>query len=147
MGHRGSGMNMLQSSDQRMKSIKENTILSFNAAARHPLDFIEFDVQVSLNLFLRRIIFFLFSFFLGGQWRQNGIRPSPVCLGTRVWSTHTCTLKTKSNKVAGQLSPIQIMGIVGRLFCCHGQALYPQSKKPCLLSLLFPRIQIYLINN
>ncbi|KAH9774161.1 glycerophosphodiester phosphodiesterase GDPD1 [Citrus sinensis] len=45
MGHRGSGMNMLQSSDQRMKSIKENTILSFNAAARHPLDFIEFDVQ------------------------------------------------------------------------------------------------------
>lgn len=60
-------MNMLQSSDQRMKSIKENTILSFNAAARHPLDFIEFDVQVSLNLFLRRIIFFLFFlFFLGG---------------------------------------------------------------------------------
>lgn len=56
-------MNMLQSSDQRMKSIKENTILSFNAAARHPLDFIEFDVQVSLNLFLRRIIFFLFFFF------------------------------------------------------------------------------------
>ncbi|KAH9774160.1 glycerophosphodiester phosphodiesterase GDPD1 [Citrus sinensis] len=47
MGHRGSGMNMLQSSDQRMKSIKENTILSFNAAARHPLDFIEFDVQVT----------------------------------------------------------------------------------------------------
>ncbi|KAH9709795.1 glycerophosphodiester phosphodiesterase GDPD3 [Citrus sinensis] len=45
MGHRGSGMNMLQSSDQRMKSMKENTILSFNAAARHPLDFIEFDVQ------------------------------------------------------------------------------------------------------
>ncbi|KAL9421119.1 hypothetical protein AB3S75_038643 [Citrus x aurantiifolia] len=47
MGHRGSGMNTLQSSDQRMKSIKENTILSFNAATRHPLDFIEFDVQVT----------------------------------------------------------------------------------------------------
>lgn len=46
-GHRGSGMNMLQSPDKRMKSIKENTILAFNAAANFPLDFIEFDVQVS----------------------------------------------------------------------------------------------------
>lgn len=50
-------MNMLQSCDQRMKSIKENTILSFNAATRHPLDFIEFDVQVSLIPFLFLIIF------------------------------------------------------------------------------------------
>lgn len=65
-------MNMLQSSDQRMKSMKENTILSFNAAARHPLDFIEFDVQVSLNLFLRRIIFFLFFFFLF-SWGGGGL--------------------------------------------------------------------------
>ncbi|XP_044488837.1 glycerophosphodiester phosphodiesterase GDPD1, chloroplastic-like [Mangifera indica] len=47
MGHRGSGMNMLQSSDKRMKSIKENTILAFNAATNLPLDFIEFDVQVT----------------------------------------------------------------------------------------------------
>ncbi|KAK4841490.1 hypothetical protein QYF36_005391 [Acer negundo] len=47
MGHRGSGMNMLQSSDQRMKSIKENSILSFNAATQFPIDFIEFDVQVT----------------------------------------------------------------------------------------------------
>ncbi|KAK1553341.1 hypothetical protein Q3G72_033199 [Acer saccharum] len=47
MGHRGSGMNMLQSSDQRMKSIKENSILSFNAASKFPIDFIEFDVQVT----------------------------------------------------------------------------------------------------
>ncbi|CAN1838280.1 Glycerophosphodiester phosphodiesterase GDPD3 [Linum perenne] len=47
MGHRGSGMNMLQSSDSRMKSIKENTLLSFNSAAKLPLDFIEFDVQVT----------------------------------------------------------------------------------------------------
>ncbi|CAN0929182.1 Glycerophosphodiester phosphodiesterase GDPD1, chloroplastic [Linum grandiflorum] len=46
MGHRGSGMNMLQSSDPRMKSIKENTLLSFNSASNLPLDFIEFDVQV-----------------------------------------------------------------------------------------------------
>ncbi|KAM7269744.1 hypothetical protein ACFE04_025241 [Oxalis oulophora] len=47
IGHRGSGMNMLQSPDQRMKSMKENSILSFNAAAKFPLDFIEFDVQVT----------------------------------------------------------------------------------------------------
>ncbi|KAJ9176130.1 hypothetical protein P3X46_011475 [Hevea brasiliensis] len=47
MGHRGSGMNMPQCSDIRMKSIKENSILSFNAAAKLPVDFIEFDVQVT----------------------------------------------------------------------------------------------------
>ncbi|KAJ6393210.1 hypothetical protein OIU77_022644 [Salix suchowensis] len=47
MGHRGSGMNMLQSCDRRMKSIKENSILSFNSASKLPLDFIEFDVQVT----------------------------------------------------------------------------------------------------
>ncbi|KAL5760263.1 hypothetical protein ACOSP7_018776 [Xanthoceras sorbifolium] len=47
MGHRGSGMNMLQSSDRRMKSMKENSILSFNSASKFPIDFIEFDVQVT----------------------------------------------------------------------------------------------------
>ncbi|PRQ39827.1 putative glycerophosphodiester phosphodiesterase [Rosa chinensis] len=47
MGHRGSGMNMLQSSDDRMKSIKENSIRSFNSAAQFPIDYIEFDVQVT----------------------------------------------------------------------------------------------------
>ncbi|GKU92838.1 hypothetical protein SLEP1_g6510 [Rubroshorea leprosula] len=47
IGHRGSGMNMLQSSDGRMKSIKENSIRSFNNAASFPIDFIEFDVQVT----------------------------------------------------------------------------------------------------
>ncbi|TYJ28431.1 hypothetical protein E1A91_A07G259200v1 [Gossypium mustelinum] len=46
IGHRGHGMNILQSSDSRMKAIKENSILSFNSAAKFPLDFIEFDVQV-----------------------------------------------------------------------------------------------------
>lgn len=45
VGHRGNGMNMLQSPDPRMKSIKENSILSFNEAAKFPIDFIEFDVQ------------------------------------------------------------------------------------------------------
>lgn len=44
-GHRGNGMNVLQSTDGRMKEIKENSIMSFNSAAKHPIDFIEFDVQ------------------------------------------------------------------------------------------------------
>ncbi|KAL7232836.1 hypothetical protein ACSBR2_010778 [Camellia fascicularis] len=48
IGHRGSGMNVLHTSDRRMKAIKENSILSFNtAAATSALDFIEFDVQVT----------------------------------------------------------------------------------------------------
>ncbi|KAK3033373.1 hypothetical protein RJ639_034423 [Escallonia herrerae] len=47
MGHRGSGMNMLQSADGRMKAIKENSIFSFNAARKFNLEFIEFDVQVT----------------------------------------------------------------------------------------------------
>ncbi|KAL9994891.1 putative glycerophosphodiester phosphodiesterase [Helianthus debilis subsp. tardiflorus] len=47
VGHRGHGMNILQSTDKRMKTFKENSILSFNKAADHPLDFIEFDVQVT----------------------------------------------------------------------------------------------------
>ncbi|XP_059669946.1 glycerophosphodiester phosphodiesterase GDPD1, chloroplastic-like [Cornus florida] len=47
IGHRGSGMNVLQSSDRRMKAFKENSILSFNAASTFPVDFIEFDVQVT----------------------------------------------------------------------------------------------------
>lgn len=50
IGHRGNGMNVLQSSDKRMRAIKENSIASFNAAAAFPVDFIEFDVQVSPNL-------------------------------------------------------------------------------------------------
>ncbi|XP_048502544.1 glycerophosphodiester phosphodiesterase GDPD1, chloroplastic isoform X2 [Beta vulgaris subsp. vulgaris] len=45
MGHRGSGMNIMQSSDPQMKCFKENSILSFNNAAQFNLDFIEFDVQ------------------------------------------------------------------------------------------------------
>ncbi|KAJ6290114.1 hypothetical protein OIU78_025936 [Salix suchowensis] len=47
VGHRGNGMNLLQSTDGRMKEIKENSIMSFNSAAKHPIDFIEFDVQVT----------------------------------------------------------------------------------------------------
>jgi len=65
IGHRGNGMNVLQSSDRRMRAIKENTIMSFNAASTFPLDFIEFDVQVTasfLFLLLHSIKFFFFSF-------------------------------------------------------------------------------------
>lgn len=47
MGHRGSGVNILQSSNPRMQAIRENTITSFNEAARLDIDFIEFDVQVT----------------------------------------------------------------------------------------------------
>lgn len=46
IGHRGNGMNMLLSSDIRMREIKENSILSFNTAAKFPIDFVELDVQV-----------------------------------------------------------------------------------------------------
>ncbi|KAG1370177.1 glycerophosphodiester phosphodiesterase GDPD1, chloroplastic [Cocos nucifera] len=47
IGHRGKGMNALASPDRRMKEIKENSILSFNLAGRFPIDFVEFDVQVT----------------------------------------------------------------------------------------------------
>ncbi|KAI3929501.1 hypothetical protein MKX01_025669 [Papaver californicum] len=47
IGHRGSGMNMLHSPDSRMKSLKENSIMSFDAASKFPIDFVEFDVQVT----------------------------------------------------------------------------------------------------
>ncbi|ONI20021.1 hypothetical protein PRUPE_3G310500 [Prunus persica] len=47
IGHRGNGMNALQSSDRRMRAIKENSIASFNSAANFPIDFVEFDVQVT----------------------------------------------------------------------------------------------------
>lgn len=45
-------MNLLQSADRRMKAVKENSIVSFNAAANYPIDFIEFDVQVPYHNFL-----------------------------------------------------------------------------------------------
>ncbi|KAK7827221.1 glycerophosphodiester phosphodiesterase GDPD1, chloroplastic [Quercus suber] len=47
IGHRGHGMNVLQSSDRRMRAFKENSISSFDAASCFPIDFIEFDVQVT----------------------------------------------------------------------------------------------------
>ncbi|KAJ8751987.1 hypothetical protein K2173_000733 [Erythroxylum novogranatense] len=47
IGHRGHGKNKFETTDRRMEAIKENSIMSFNAAAKFPLDFIEFDVQVT----------------------------------------------------------------------------------------------------
>ncbi|KAH9328777.1 hypothetical protein KI387_000885, partial [Taxus chinensis] len=47
IGHRGSGMNKVSSPDKRMQAIMENTIMSFNEAARSGVRFVEFDVQVT----------------------------------------------------------------------------------------------------
>ncbi|CAL4887675.1 unnamed protein product [Urochloa decumbens] len=47
IGHRGKGMNALASADRRLQEVRENTVRSFNDAARFPVDFVEFDVQVT----------------------------------------------------------------------------------------------------
>uniref|UniRef100_A0A1D1Y8S6 glycerophosphodiester phosphodiesterase n=1 Tax=Anthurium amnicola TaxID=1678845 RepID=A0A1D1Y8S6_9ARAE len=47
VGHRGKGMNALASPDLRLRAVRENTVLSFNEAGRFPVDFVEFDVQVT----------------------------------------------------------------------------------------------------
>jgi glycerophosphodiester phosphodiesterase len=46
IGHRGKGMNALASPDRRLQEVRENTVRSFNDAARFPVDYVEFDVQV-----------------------------------------------------------------------------------------------------
>ncbi|KAK6919142.1 Glycerophosphodiester phosphodiesterase domain [Dillenia turbinata] len=52
--HRGNGMNLLQSTDPRLKALKENSILSFNAAAKFVVDYVEFDVQFTAHFFNSR---------------------------------------------------------------------------------------------
>ncbi|KAG2651183.1 glycerophosphodiester phosphodiesterase GDPD2-like isoform X2 [Panicum virgatum] len=47
VGHRGKGMNALASADRRLQEVRENTVRSFNDAARFPVDYVEFDVQVT----------------------------------------------------------------------------------------------------
>ncbi|KAL5213040.1 hypothetical protein ABZP36_023887 [Zizania latifolia] len=47
IGHRGKGMNALVSPDRRLQDVKENSIKSFNEAARFPVDYVEFDVHVT----------------------------------------------------------------------------------------------------
>ncbi|MCO5550432.1 hypothetical protein L7F22_003918 [Adiantum nelumboides] len=49
IGHRGCGKNIVTALGvgcDRRPSVMENTILSFNLAARNGADFVEFDVQV-----------------------------------------------------------------------------------------------------
>jgi hypothetical protein len=52
IGHRGKGMNALSSPDRRLQEVKENSVRSFNEAARFPVDYVEFDVQVQHRSFL-----------------------------------------------------------------------------------------------
>ncbi|XP_062223240.1 glycerophosphodiester phosphodiesterase GDPD1, chloroplastic-like [Phragmites australis] len=47
IGHRGKGMNALASADRRLQEVRENTVRSFNDAARFAADYVEFDVQVT----------------------------------------------------------------------------------------------------
>ncbi|TVU29949.1 hypothetical protein EJB05_21545, partial [Eragrostis curvula] len=47
IGHRGKGMNALASADRRLQEVRENTVRSFNDAAAFPVDYVEFDVQVT----------------------------------------------------------------------------------------------------
>ncbi|PON91835.1 Glycerophosphoryl diester phosphodiesterase [Trema orientale] len=71
IGHRGSGMNLMNSSapdSTLINSIKENSILSFNSAAAFPIDYVEFDVQ-------------FFSSFLGDRVGFSGrVRWLVACL-------------------------------------------------------------------
>lgn len=78
-------MNLLQSADRRMNALKENSILSFNAAANYPIDFIEFDVQVIF--YFPRI-----SFFLSIPPAQKKNRPDP----TRFKNINRKTLNPRS---------------------------------------------------
>ena len=62
VGHRGKGMNALASADRRLQEVRENTVRSFNDAARFPVDYVEFDVQVetlSLPVHHWLLLFFL----------------------------------------------------------------------------------------
>ncbi|CAM0904870.1 unnamed protein product [Alopecurus aequalis] len=48
IGHRGKGMNALASPDERLREVKENSVRSFNEAARVAgVGYVEFDVQVT----------------------------------------------------------------------------------------------------
>lgn len=69
-------MNVLQSSDRRTRGYKENSILSFNSAAKFPIDFIEFDVQVGSPIYsLSQLVFiFLKSFVFWGFWFSFGVK-------------------------------------------------------------------------
>ncbi|KAL0377259.1 UNVERIFIED_CONTAM: Glycerophosphodiester phosphodiesterase GDPD1, chloroplastic [Sesamum radiatum] len=107
IGHRGNGMNMLQSSDLRMKAVKENTILSFNTAGKHPIDFIEFDVQGTI--FEKRVTELSLSEFLTfGPQREGGAEGKTLLRKTKDgkilnWTVESddpaCTLQEAFQKV------------------------------------------------
>ncbi|XP_027154023.1 glycerophosphodiester phosphodiesterase GDPD1, chloroplastic-like isoform X1 [Coffea eugenioides] len=127
IGHRGNGMNLLQSSDGRMKAIKENSILSFNAASNYPIDYVEFDVQVTGDgfpiifhdnfilseqngmIYERRVTDLSLSEFLGyGPQREDGKVGRSLLRKTKdgrivSWSVETddslCTLEEAFHKV------------------------------------------------
>lgn len=127
VGHRGNGMNLLQSADRRMNAVKENSILSFNAAANYPIDFIEFDVQVTKDdcpvifhddfiltqhngtVYERRITELSLAEFLSyGPQREEGVAGKPLMRKTKdgkivSWTVETddsaCTLKEAFEKV------------------------------------------------
>ncbi|XP_062149941.1 glycerophosphodiester phosphodiesterase GDPD1, chloroplastic-like isoform X2 [Alnus glutinosa] len=107
MGHRGFGMNMLQSSDPRMKSFKENSILSFNSAAKLPIDFLEFDVQGAIVE--KRVVDLTQAEFLSyGPQKQPGSVGKPLFRRTKdgkifEWKVENddplCTLQEAFEKV------------------------------------------------
>ncbi|XP_027770903.1 glycerophosphodiester phosphodiesterase GDPD1, chloroplastic-like isoform X2 [Solanum pennellii] len=107
VGHRGNGMNLLHSADRRMNALKENSILSFNAAANYPIDFIEFDVQGTV--YERRITELSLAEFLSyGPQKEEGLTGKPLMRKTKdgkivSWTVETddsaCTLKEAFEKV------------------------------------------------
>ncbi|KAG6400664.1 hypothetical protein SASPL_137505 [Salvia splendens] len=127
IGHRGNGMNMLQSADLRMKAVKENTILSFNNAGKHAADYIEFDVQVTKDgypiifhdnficseengsIYEKRVTDLSLSEFLTyGPQRELGLEGKPLLRKTKDgkhvnWTVesdeHACTLREAFEKV------------------------------------------------
>ncbi|KAL1539913.1 Lysophospholipase D gdpd1 [Salvia divinorum] len=127
IGHRGNGMNMLQSTDFRMKAVKENTILSFNTAGKHAVDYIEFDVQVTKDgcpiifhdnfiyseedgsIYEKRVTELSLSEFLTyGPQRELGLEGKPLLRKTKdgkhlKWAVesdeHACTLQEAFEKV------------------------------------------------
>ncbi|XP_009782733.1 glycerophosphodiester phosphodiesterase GDPD1, chloroplastic-like [Nicotiana sylvestris] len=127
VGHRGNGMNLLQSSDRKMKAVKENSIISFNSAANYPIDFIEFDVQVTKDdcpiifhdnfiltqengtIYERRVTELTLAEFLSyGPQREESVTGKPLLRKTKdgkivSWTVETddsaCTLKEAFEKV------------------------------------------------
>jgi len=131
VGHRGHGMNMLQSPDPRFSDLKENSIISFNAASKLPLDFIEFDVQVTRDgcpvifhddfiysedngvVYEKRVTEVSLSEFMSyGPQRETGRRGKPLLRKSKEgkilkWSVQgddsLCTLREAFEKVEPKL--------------------------------------------